>query len=64
MMPAAHGQAVLIRKRGQIVRMRSVHYKSNQCAALRARAKNACARQGSETLSRIARQLRIVFENR
>ena len=34
MMPAAHGQPILIRKRSQIVRMRSVHDKSNKRAAL------------------------------
>ena len=32
MMPAAHGQAILIRKRGQIVRMHSVHDKPNERA--------------------------------
>ena len=34
MMPAAHGQAILIRERGQIVRMRSVHDKPNERAPL------------------------------
>ena len=34
MMPAAHGQPILIRKRGQIVRMRSVHDKPNKRAPL------------------------------
>src|SRR5258706_11362287 len=45
MMPAAHRQPVLIRERGQIMRMRSVHYKSNERAALFSRPQNARARQ-------------------
>jgi hypothetical protein len=41
MMAAAHGQPILIRKRGQIVRMRSVHDKPNERAALFLRTKDA-----------------------
>ncbi len=63
MMPAAHGQPVLIRERGQIVRMRSIHDEPNQRAALSGRPQNACTRQFAEPLGRVARQLRVVFEN-
>ena len=57
MMPAAHRQTVLIRERGKIVRMRSVHHKSYERAALSGRPKNACAGQFSEALGCVARQL-------
>src|SRR5206468_7829863 len=64
MMPSPHGQPVLIRERGKIVRMRSVHRKSYERAALSGGPKNACARQFVETFGRVTRQLRVVFENR
>ena len=34
MMSAAHGQAVLVRERGEIMRMRSVHNEPNQRTTL------------------------------
>ena len=63
MVPAAHGQTVLIRERGQIVRMRSVHHKSYERAALSGRPENARAGQFSEALGCVTRKLRVVFEN-
>ena len=64
MMPAAHRQPVLIRERGQIMRMRSVHDKPNQRTALLLWPKNARPRQFVDAISRVARKLRVVFENR
>src|SRR5438552_16351924 len=63
MMPAPHGQAILIGECGEIVRMRRVHDKSNKRAALISWPENARAGQFSETLGRIARKLRVVLEN-
>ena len=64
MMSAAHRQPVLIRERGEIVRMRSVHDEPNQRTALFLWPKDARARQFADALSRVSRKLRIVFENR
>src|SRR5256885_16659293 len=64
MMTATHGQTVLVRERGQIMRMRSVHHKSYERAALSGRPENSRAGQFSEALGCVARKLRIVFENR
>ena len=63
MMSTAHSQPVLIRERGEIVRMRRVHDKPNQRAPLFLWTKHASSRQFRETLGCIARKLRIVFEN-
>src|SRR5438552_15160137 len=63
MMPAPHGQAILIGECGEIVRVRRVHDKSNKRAALISWPENARAGQFSETLGRIARKLRVVLEN-
>ena len=64
MMPAAHRQPVLIRERGQIMRMRSVHDEPNQRTTLLLWPQNARARQFADALSRVSRKLRVVFENR
>ena len=56
MMTAAHRQPVLIRERGQIMRMRSLHHKSYERAALSGRPENSRARQFIETLGRVVRQ--------
>src|SRR6266480_6250241 len=63
MMAAAHGQPILIRKRGQIVRMRSVHDKPNKRAPLFLRTKDARSPYVREAVSRIIRKLRVVLEN-
>src|SRR5215475_14465506 len=47
MMPAAHREPILIRKRGQIVRMRSVHDKPNKRTSVFLRTKDARSRQFS-----------------
>src|ERR1043166_4639883 len=64
MMSAAHGQPILVRERGQIVRMRGVHDKANQRAALILWTKYARSRQFADALGCIMRKLRVVFENR
>ena len=64
MMSATHGQPILVCECGQIVRMRSVHDKSNQRAAFFERSKNTRSRQFADALSCITRKLRVVFENR
>ncbi len=64
MMSAPHGQPILIRERGEIVRMRCVHYKSYERAALFLWTKDASARQFADELGCISRKLRIVLENR
>src|SRR5207249_11597077 len=63
MMPAAHGQPILIRKRREIVRMRRVHDKPHEGTAFFVWTKHASSRQFREALGCIARKLRIVFEN-
>ena len=50
MMSAPHGQPILIRERGEIVRMRGVHDKPNQRAALFLWTKDASARQFSDAI--------------
>src|SRR6266487_487038 len=60
MMPAAHGQPILIRKCGQIVRMRSVHDKANKRAPLFLWTKDARSRHFTEALSCVMRKLRVV----
>src|SRR6266545_1925174 len=57
-------QPILIRERGEIVRMRCVHYKSYERAALFLWTKDASARQFADALGCISRKLRIVLENR
>src|SRR5438876_9221774 len=63
MMSAAHGQAVLVRECGEIMRMRRVHDEPNQGAALFLWTKDADSGQFSETLTRVTRKLRIMFKN-
>ena len=63
MMSTAHSQPVLIRERGEIVRMRRVHDKPNEGTAFFLWTKHASSRQFREALDYIARKLRIVFEN-
>src|SRR5437588_10890238 len=62
-MPAAQSQSVLIREGCQIVRMRRIHHETNQSATLFYWPENARPRQFRETLCRVARKLRVVFEN-
>src|SRR5437899_1836635 len=62
MMSTAHSQPVLIRERGEIVRMRRVHDKPNEGTAFFLWTKHASSRQFREALGCIARKLRIVFE--
>src|SRR5215217_1341834 len=59
MMATAHGQPVLIRERSEIMRMRNVHHKSNERAALFSRPQDTCAGQFAEALGGVARQLRV-----
>ena len=56
-MSAAHGQAVLIGERGQIVGMCRIHHKPNQRAALFVWAKNARSRQFRESLGCVTREM-------
>src|SRR5439155_23776606 len=64
MMSAPHGQPVLIRECGEIVRMRRVHHKSNKRAALFLWTKHASSWQFADALGCITRKLRVVLENR
>src|SRR5207248_9427065 len=63
MMPTAHGQSVLVRERGEIMRMRSVHDKPDKRAPLFLWTKYTGPRQLADTLGCIMRQLRVVLEN-
>src|SRR5258708_24975182 len=63
MMYTEHSQPVLIRERGEIVRMRRVHDKPNEGTAFFLWTKHASSRQFGEALGCIARKLRVVFEN-
>src|SRR5580765_3325335 len=64
MVSATQRQAVLIGKRGEIVRVRRIHYKTNQRAALFLWPKDASSRQFRQALGCIPRQLRVVLKNR
>src|SRR4029077_6132448 len=63
MMSAAHSQSILIGERGQIVWVRSVHDKSNECTALVLRTEDASSWQLHEPLGCITCKLRVVLEN-
>src|SRR5258705_6101983 len=63
MMSTAHSQPVLIRERGEIVRMRSVHDKPDQRAPLFLWTKHASSRQFREAFGGIVRKLQVMLEN-
>ena len=63
MVSAAHRQPVLIRERGQIVRMHRVHHKSYERPTLFGWPKNARTGQFRKALGCITRKPRVVFEN-
>src|SRR5437764_8882491 len=63
MMSTAHRQAILICKRGQIVRVRSIDDKPDQSAPLFPWTKNASSRQVVKAIDCVTRQFRIVFED-
>src|SRR5438552_15498519 len=64
MMSAAHRQAVLVRERRQIMWVRRIHDKPNQCAALFLWSKGAGSRQFPDALHCITCKMPVVFENR
>ena len=64
MMSAAHRQAVLVRERRQIMWVRRIHDKPNQCAALFLWTKGAGSRQFPDALHCITCKMPVVFENR
>src|SRR5437762_13824020 len=64
MVPATQRQAVLVRERGQIVRMRRVHHETNQGTALSGWSKHTHPGQFCQTLHRVFGQPSVVFKNR
>src|SRR5882762_10362376 len=63
MMPSSQRQSVLVGERGEIMRMRCIHHKSNQGATLLGWSKNARPWQFDQAIECIARQLRVMSEN-
>src|SRR5438552_4075210 len=63
MVTATHRQSVLICERGQIVRMRGLHYETDKRATVCTRSEDAHPGQLSEAFHRVTSKLCIVLEN-
>src|SRR5207237_2598388 len=64
MVPATQRQAVLVRERGQIVRMHRGHHETNQSTALSGSSKHTHPGQFCQTFHRVFGQPSVVFKNR